>query len=60
MSPLWSLVVRWWCGERAAAVIQAVEVVACQGEAPQRASAAGQAAQLAAARLELAIRQAEV
>jgi len=60
MSPLWRLVLRWWCGGQATAVIQVVEGVACQGEMPQRASAAWQAAQLTAARLELAICQAEV
>ena len=52
---------QWWCGGRATAVIQAVEEVAVQGRpALERPSVAGQAAQLAAARLELALRQAEV
>ena len=58
MSPLWRLVLQWWCGGRATAVIQAVEEVVVPELA--RPSAAGQAAQLAAARLELALRQAEV
>jgi len=61
MSPLWRLILGWWCGNRATAVIQAVEEVAVQGRpALERPSVAGQAAQLAAARLELVIRQAEV
>ena len=67
MSPLWRLVVRWWCGERAAAVVQAVEGVvpelplsAAAARILDRPSTSGQAAQLAAARLELALRQAEV
>jgi hypothetical protein len=59
MSPLWRLVLSWWLGARgASAFVQAVEEVAVPELA--RPSAAGQAAQLAAARLELALRQAEV
>ena len=61
MSPLWRLVLRWWCGTRgAAAITEAVDSLAVQGLVVERPSAAGQAAQLAAARLELALRQAEV
>jgi len=62
MSPIWRLVVTWWLGARGAAVAQAVEQVVAGPGLPvnERPSAAGQAAQLAAARLELALRQAEV
>ena len=68
LSPIWRLVLTWWLGARGAAVAQAVEeVVAGPGlpvrerpSARERPSTEGQAAQLAAARLELALRQAEV
>jgi len=72
MSPLWRLVLQWWCGGRATAVIQAVEeVVSVQGlpgassstlaqRILERPSTAGQAAQMAAAGAELAARRAEV
>ena len=60
LSPIWRLVLRWWCGARGAAVLEAVDVVVQGVPALERPSVAGQAAQLAAARLELALRQAEV
>jgi len=75
MSPLWSLVVRWWCGGRAAAVLEAVDsVVTVRADQPssvcstshvaarilERPSSEGQAAQLAAAAVERAARRAEV
>jgi len=62
LSPIWRLVLTWWCGARGAAVARAVEEMAVPEVLPvlARPSAAGQAAQLAAARLELALRQAEV
>jgi len=61
LSPLWRLILQWWCGARgAAAITQVVDEVVVPIVVPQRPSTVGQAAQLAAARLELAIRQAEV
>jgi len=73
LSPLWRLVLRWWCGTRAAAVAGAVEeMMVVPAALPvasssilasrmrERPSEAGQAAQLAMAGAAMAARRAEV
>jgi len=68
LSPIWRLVLQWWCGTRGSALVQVVGEAALPVASSsalatrmrERPSAAGQAAQLAAARLDLALRQAEV
>jgi len=75
MSPLWRMVLRWWCGARGEILGQVVEEAARQrvvqppsscstssvaSRILERPSAAGQAAQLAAAGAAMAARRAEV
>jgi len=67
MSPLWRLILRWWCGTRAANVVQAVEGMVPElplsvsaARMMDRPSTSGQAAQLAAAGALMAVRRAEV